>query len=395
MLQIDRTPPIAADRNALLFLGFRPFFLLAGIAAVLLIAIWLPLYYGALSLNPHFDAASWHGHEMLFGYAVAVIAGFLLTAVRNWTGQPVPTGAKLGGLAAIWIAGRLLVSLDLGQPAWLTAAVDSLFLPAVMIALAPALWRARKWRNMAFLVILGALTGANLLMHQQALGEGSWGQQGLRAGLGLVILVIVVMGGRVIPFFTRNPLPGMEPKLWPAVEILAVALVVAVLAGELLSLPAPLLGGASLLAGAVQLLRLAGWYDRRIWRHPIIWVLHLAYAWIGLGFLLKGAALFGWLPTATPTHAFTVGGIGLMTLGMMGRVALGHTGRPLQLPRATVAAIILLAAIVPLRVLAAIFPSAAAALLGISALGWVLAFAAFVYCYGPILKQPRVDGRPG
>jgi len=248
---------------------------------------------------------------------------------------------------------------------------------------------------MAFLLILAALTGTNLLMHQQALGEGSHAAQGLQAGLGLVILVIVVMGGRVIPFFTRNPLPGMEPRIWPPVEAAAIALVVALVAGELLGLPAPLLGGIAFCAGTAQLIRLAGWYDPRIWRHPIIWVLHAAYAWIGIGFLLKGFSALGWLPATAPTHAFTVGGIGLITLGMMGRVALGHTGRELVLPRLTVGAIIVLAGIVPLRVLATLFPPAAAPLLGISVLGWVTAFAAFVYCYAPILQRPRLDGRPG
>ncbi|WP_210397178.1 NnrS family protein [Motiliproteus sediminis] len=395
MLQIDRSAPIPPDRNALLFLGFRPFFLLAGIAAIALIAVWLPHYYGPLPLNDHFAPVGWHGHEMLFGYAVAVIAGFLLTAVRNWTGQPMPTGWKLGVLVLIWLAGRILVSLDLGQPDWLTAAIDCAFLPAVMVALAPALIRAGKLRNMAFLVILAALTGANLLMHQQALGEGKLGAAGLQAGLSLVILVIVVMGGRVIPFFTRNPLPAMEPKIRPWVEFLAIALVIATLLGDLFALPPLLLAPLALVAGLVQLIRLSGWYDRRIWARPIIWVLHVAYAWIGIGFLLKAAALWQWVSPLAPTHAFTVGGIGLITLGMMGRVALGHTGRPLELPKLTVFAIILIAAMAPVRVLASLAPAWADPLLGLSALGWMLAFFGFVIPYTPILARPRIDGRPG
>ncbi|HEY5717631.1 MAG TPA: NnrS family protein [Motiliproteus sp.] len=395
MLQIDRSPPIPQDRNALLFLGFRPFFLLAGLSSVGLIAIWLPLFYGQWQLNPHFTPVHWHGHEMLFGYATAVIAGFLLTAVRNWTGFPMPSGAKLGVLVAIWLAGRLLVSVDLGQPRWLTACVDGAFLPAVMVALAPALIRARKLRNLAFLVILSALTAANLLMHQQALGEGNTAALGLHSGLSLIIVVIIVMGGRVIPFFTRNPLPGMEPRVWPLIETAAVGLPVLLLASETLGLPSLWLALLALAAGVVQLVRLSGWYDHRIWSRPIIWVLHVAYAWIGIGFLLKGLSTLALVAPTAPTHAFTVGGIGLMTLGMMGRVALGHTGRELILPRPTVWAIGLLALITPLRVAAALLPDAAPALLGISVLGWVIGFGLFVYCYAPILKRPRLDGRPG
>ncbi|MCW8887139.1 MAG: NnrS family protein [Motiliproteus sp.] len=398
MLNIERPEDrIPEDAFALFFLGFRPFFSMAGVSAVILMLIWLPFLGGHVALNDYYGVIGWHGHEMLFGYSLAVIAGFLLTAVRNWTSMEVPSGAPLIGLTLVWLAGRVLSSIDFGQPDWLTMGVDLAFVPLVMLGLAKPLLAAKVMRNIAFLAILTMFFIANLLMHLQAIGAANTGALGMQMGLSLVILVIVVLGGRVIPFFTRNPLPGMEPRQWPLIEIAAVAGVVLIILLDLLQLSPMILAVVSIIVAVIHYVRMSGWYDKRIWSHPIIWVLHVAYCWIATGFLLKGLAGFQLVSLSAATHAFTVGGIGMITLGMMGRVSLGHTGRMLELPRQTVWGIFILAVAAVVRVAAgfAIFAGAYNALIGIAALLWAIAFALFSYNYIPYLLKPRVDGRPG
>ncbi|MEH6470711.1 MAG: NnrS family protein [Halopseudomonas sp.] len=397
MLNIERPEDrIPAGTFSLFALGFRPFFLLASLLAIVLITIWLPYLFGQLSLAGHFTPLHWHAHEMLFGYAVAVISGFLLAAVRNWTSLDTPSGAPLIAITLVWLLGRLVCTLPLGLPPALIASIDLAFLPTVMLALAGPLIRARTLRNMAFLLILALLTLANLLMHLQALGLETTADQGVKLGLGLVILVIVIMGGRVIPFFTRNPLPGMKLRQWQWVEVSSVAGVVVLLLLELLAVPSLFSAILSLMVGAILLLRMSGWYDSRIWSRPILWVLHIAYASIAVGFFLKGLALLGWVPTSSATHAFGFGGIGLITLGMMARVSLGHTGRMLELPTLTVWGIRILTLGVVVRIAATLTSgSLSQALLMLSVFCWVLAFAAFLKDYAPMLIRPRIDGRPG
>lgn len=399
MINIERPEDrIPQDTFSLFALGFRPFFMLGAGLSVVLIGLWLPYLLGYISLADYFAPLHWHAHEMLFGYAAAIIAGFLLAAVRTWTSLETPSGTPLIVLTLIWLAGRLVCTLPLGLPPLLIAITDLLFLPAVMLALAGPLIKARKFRNMAFLLILAMLELANLLIHLEALGLQSTGAQGVDLGFGLIILVIVVMGGRVIPFFTRNPLPGMKLRQWPWVEFCAVAGVVALLlleliGSDLLVMPLAIL---SMLLGAIHLFRLSGWYDSRIWQRPIIWVLHIAYGSIGIGFCLKGAALLGWVPNSSAIHAFAYGGIGLITLGMMSRVSLGHTGRVLELPKLTVLGIKLLSIGALVRIAATILSGQVGTiLLIISAVLWVLAFTAFLRDYAPMLIRPRIDGRPG
>lgn len=398
MLNIERPEDRIPERAfALFFLGFRPFFALAGLSAVVLMLLWIPFFHGHLALNGYYGVSGWHAHEMLFGYSLAVIAGFLLTAARNWTAMATPTGAPLIGLTLVWIAGRLLSTLDLGQPGWLITLVDLSFAPLVMLGLAKPLLRAKVGRNIAFLLILTLFTIANLLMHLQALGVANTAALGIQMGLNLVLLMIVILGGRVIPMFTRNPLPGMVLRQWRLVEIAAVAGVILAMVADLLPLPASMAALVFIAVGAIHLLRLSGWYDRRIWRHPIIWVLHVAYGWIALGFCLKGLAALGLVSGSAATHSLAVGGIGMVTLGMMGRVSLGHTGRMLELPSLTVWGIYLLTAAAVVRVAAGIaaFNSAYLTLISLSALLWVMAFSCFCYNYWPYLFKPRVDGRPG
>ena len=378
-------------------LGFRPFFLLAAIFAVVLIAIWAGAFVINRPLTTYYGMTGWHSHEMIFGYACAVIAGFLLTAVRNWTGMETAKGPPLAGLSALWLAGRIMPFFPGALPSWLIALVDLLFLPALALSLAIPLVRGGQKRNLFFIPLLGALALADLLVHLELFG---FAYGSARAGnflaLDLIILLIVIMGGRVIPFFTERALSGVSPKRWRWLEWTSIASVIAFMLAELFlpgSIPAGVMAG---LAAASNGLRLAGWYTKRFWAVPLLWVLHLGYAWVVVGFCLKTLAVLDLVLPQLTLHAFTVGGIGVLTLGMMARVSLGHTGRPLKAagPVAFAFALINLAAVLR-GIVPIIFPYWLLQLAALSGGLWILSFLIFVVIYTPILISPRVDGLPG
>ncbi len=374
-------------------LGFRPFFLLAGLAALILVPPWLWAFAGHPLAVGAFDPLSWHRHEMLFGYTDAVVAGFLLTAVRNWTGLPTPTGWPLGGLALLWLAGRLA---PLAVPAWLAGLVDLAFLPALAVALGRPLWRGQNRLNRLFVPLLLAMALANGLVHAQLLGLAQTADAGIRMKLDLTLLLLTWIGGRVIPFFAGNAVPGAAPRRPRWLERGLYGLFLVYIPWHVLA-PEQGVGGAlSLALAAVQGLRLWNWHHPGIWRLPILWVLFAAYAWLVLGFLLQGIAVWGLYPVDLAVHAFTLGGIGVLTLGMMSRVALGHSGRPLAAAPATHAAYLALNAAAVVRVLLpAALPAWYAAWVDLAGALWVFAFALFLWVYAPILVTPRIDGRPG
>ncbi len=376
-------------------LGFRPFFLGAGIAALLLMALWLLWLWGVLA-TPAWDYPPllWHAHEMLFGFGAAVIAGFLLTAARNWTGLPTPQGIPLALLFGLWFLGRVAFLLP-GLPPALVLALDLAFLPAVAVVLAGPILRARQARNYAFPVILGALTVAAALMDLQMLGyTQATAAAGTTLAVYLIVLMMVMMGGRVIPFFTDARLGG-KARRWQAVEGLAPASVAAVAGGVLLAPHSLYTTLAAAAAAAINLLRLAGWQRRALWRVPLLWVLHLGYAWIVLGFALTALVAAGKAPASLALHAYTVGAIGGLTLGMMARVSLGHTGRPLAPARIMTAAFAAINAAALLRVvLPLLWPAHYSTALLMGGLAWLLAFAVFLAVYFPILLRPRLDGKP-
>ena len=382
---------------ALFALGFRPFFLLAAIFAVVLIAIWAGAFVINRPLTTYYGMTGWHSHEMIFGYACAVIAGFLLTAVRNWTGMETAKGPPLAGLSALWLAGRIMPFFPGGLPPWLIALVDLLFLPALALSLAIPLVRGGQKRNLFFIPLLGAFALADLLVHLELFG---FAYGSARAGnflaLDLIILLIVIMGGRVIPFFTERALSGVSPRKWQWLEWSSIASVIAFMLAELFlpgSIPAGVMAG---LAAASNGLRLAGWYTKRFWAVPLLWVLHLGYAWVVVGFCLKTLAVLDLVPPQLTLHAFTVGGIGVLTLGMMARVSLGHTGRSLKAagPVAFAFALINLAAVLR-GIVPIIFPYWLLQLAALSGGLWILSFLIFVVIYTPILISPRVDGGLG
>ncbi|MBW2240354.1 MAG: NnrS family protein [Deltaproteobacteria bacterium] len=383
---------------ALFALGFRPFFLAAGVAAIILVATWVAALRG-VALPTVYDPVggpmAWHGHEMLFGYVSAVIAGFLLTSVRNWTGQPTPTGPRLVGLAALWLAGRVAPFLPASiPPAW-AAGMDLAFLPALTLALAIPLLRQGAARNLVFVPILLALTAANVMFHLQVLGIAATGRTGQLLAVDLIVLVITIIGGRVLPFFIDRALPEAHPVTRPGLDALCVAAVVALAVLRLLGADDALRVVAGL-AAALHAARLAGWHDARLWSKPLLWVLYLGYAWLVVGFAMT--ALSGVMPrfTSLALHAFTAGAMGSMTLGMMTRVSLGHTGRPLVASGAALFSFVAILAAGLIRVLIpAVAPSLYNDLIAVAGLLWIAAFLPFVAAFGPILIRPRPDGRAG
>jgi len=384
-------------RSLVLFaLGFRPFFLAAAIFAVGLMAQWVFTFAGNREFANYYGAIGWHSHELIFGYAVAVIAGFLLTAVRNWTDVQTAAGASLAGLTALWFIARLMPFFPGAFPPWLIALVDIAFLPALAVALSIPLLRSGQRRNLIFLPLLGALALANFLVHLELTGyTESSARAGTFLGLNLIILLIVIMGGRVIPFFTERALSGVIPKRRPAIEWLSPASATAFVITDLL-LPNSMLAGAlAALAAVSNGIRLGGWYTNRFWRVPLLWVLHLGYAWVVAGFCLKALAAIGLISPQFIVHAFTVGGIGVLTLGMMARVSLGHTGRPLKTARPVALAFVLVNLAAVIRgILPIIFPQWLPQLVALSGSLWMAAFSLFFLIYFPILTQPRIDGRP-
>jgi len=377
-------------------LGFRPFFLLAGWLAILLMAFWVPVFVGGVASDIYYAQIDWHSHEMIFGYTVAVIAGFLLTAVRNWTNTPTPSGLPLAGMGALWLIARILPILVAIFPRWLIAAADLAFLPTFAIGIAVPLLKNNEKRNLIFLPLLAVLWSADLLVHADVLGLApNLARKGVFLGLDVIILVIVIMGGRVIPFFTERAL-SVVLKRWRIVEWLSPLSVVLFLLTELFVPDSVTSASLAALAACANGARLAGWYTPRYWRVPLLWVLHLGYGWIVVGFYLKAGTALGLVPPQFTIHAFTVGGIGVLTLGMMARVSLGHTGRPLKVGAAMTSAFVLInLAAVGRGLLPPFFPQFFSQLIVASGVFWIAAFTIFIIVYTPILIQPRVDGRPG
>lgn len=376
-------------------LGFRPFFLAAGLYAVLMMGLWLLVLRGSLAPG-ELTPPIWHGHEMLFGFAVAVIAGFLLTAAQNWTGIRMPSGAPLAALFLLWLAGRLAFLVP-GLPAGLVALLDLAFLPVLALVLAVPVLKAKQLHNYPFPLMLLALTFANALVHGDALG---WTPGTARTGLHLAVYAVVammtVMGGRVIPSFTDNKL-GSRARRWKTIERMLPVATLGALVGALIAPVSPITAVLAALAAGGHGIRLAGWYTRKIWSVPLLWILHLGYAWIVLGFALL--ALSATEPAVTASnalHAFTAGAIGTLTLGMMARVSLGHSGRMLEpAPLMTWAFIAInLAALIRVA-LPLLIPTAYTAGMTAAGLLWMAAFGVFAALYLPILLRPRVDGKPG
>jgi uncharacterized protein involved in response to NO len=331
---------------------------------------------------------------MLYGYTMAVVAGFLFTAVRNWTGRPTPTGATLVALAALWLAGRVLVL----TPFALAAAVANAAFPvAVAVGIGIPIVRSRSRRNYFFVALLLLVGAAVLSFHLSHLGVLPWPTRAsLQVGLDVVLFVLAVMGGRVIPMFTGNAIPGVHATRHPVVEKLALGSVLALLAADVMQLPTAVGAALALGAAVAHAARLRLWQPWRTLRTPLVWVLHLAYLWIVVHLLLRGLAALGLVGDLFAVHALTVGAIGGMTVGMMTRTARGHTGRPLVADRFEVACYVLVALAAAIRVFGGmLLPGAYVATVVVSGICWSAAFALYAVRYWPVLSRPRLDGKPG
>ena len=385
--------PSAAPGFALWNLGFRPFYLLASLFGVFSVLLWAAQYSGLLPAA-YLQGPLWHGHEMLFGYTMAVIAGFLLTAVRAWTGQPTPTGVPLMALAALWVLGRALVLTPLGTAA---GVVNVAFPVALAVAIGIPLARSRNARNYFFvglLVLMSALIAALHLALQGAFELPP--RLGLQLALDVVLFIMAVMGGRVIPMFTNNGVPGAGATRHALVEKLALGSVLLLFAADLLQLQAAAIAAIALFGAIAHGVRLYLWRFWRTLATPLVWILHAAYAWIVVHLTLRALAEVGWIAESSAIHALTVGAIGGLTLGMMTRTARGHTARPLVADGYELTCFLLIQMAATVRVFGGMASSALyLPSVQLSGVLWAAAFGLYAVRYWPVLSRARLDGQPG
>ena len=369
-------------------MGFRPFFLFGALFAACALPLWIVGFHGWIpGIN-----RDWHVHEMLFGYLGAVIAGFLLTAVPNWTGRLPVAGAPLIGLFALWAAGRVLMLVAAETP--LAAIIDVSFLVALAIIIAREVIAGRNMRNLAVCVLVLLLASANALTHLGLLNP-DLGALGMRIAIGVVAMLVALIGGRITPSFTRNwmakqkltPEPVSAGRFDIAVLIITACSVAAWLAAP----TAPLAGGALTLAGILTAIRLARWKGWRTGREPLVAILHVGYGWLALGLMLLGGSLLApqSISSVAGIHALTAGAFGVMTLAVMTRATRGHTGRPLTAGSGTQAIYALVNLGAALRVASPFFPEAYIVLIIAAAMLWSAAFAGFVIAYAPSILQAR------
>lgn len=392
--------PAFSPLKVLFSYGFRAFFLGAALWAALAMAVWIAMLGGWLALPVAFDPVAWHAHAFLFGYLGAVLAGFLLTAVPNWTGRAPITGWPLALLFGLWLLGRVGSLMSAWWPVWSVAALDLAFLAALALATTHEIIAARNWRNLPVVGVLGVFIFAEALVYAD-LGGGAAPAHGVgfRLGLASGVMLIGLIGGRIVPVFTRNwlakrgaerlPTPPGQGVDKASLALLGVAL--------LLWTRAPAYGATALmllLAGGLHVIRLARWQGGHTAAEPLVWVLHMGYAFVPLGALAQAASIlaparFG---AAGALHLWMVGAIGLMTLAVMTRATLGHTGRALRAGRGTAVLYLCLIGAVAARVLAGVWLAVAQPLLVLAGLLWIAAFGGFALLYGPALLRPREEG---
>jgi uncharacterized protein involved in response to NO len=379
--------------------GFRPNFLAAGVAAAVLVPLWIAGVRGGIELPVRWPGALWHGHELLFGFVAAAIGGFLLTAVPSWTGQRGFGGRPLVALATVWLLGRLAPFAPPAVPNLFVALVDLAYLPMVGALIAPLLFRTKN-RNRVLLLVLAALTLCNAAFHWYvARDEAGSASLALLATVNFAILLTTVIGGRIVPAFTNSGLratPGAAKASVPWLEVVVVGATVLVVAVDLAAPRTALAGLVAAVAGAAHALRASRWAPLRTGGVPLLWVLHVGYAWIPLGLLLKAVALLTGAPFAAFwLHALTAGALATMIVAVMTRASLGHTGRELRAAPTTVAAYLLLTGAALVRVFGPATGADYRVVLTLAAMLWAGAFAAYLLVYAPILASPRADGKPG
>jgi len=376
-------------------LGFRVFFALAGLSALILIVLWNAIFKDELIINNYFTPRYWHAHEMLMGYSVAVITGFLLTAVKNWTGKPTLIGDKLAALALLWLYGRILPFYANSLPDGFIALVDFAFLPILAYQISKPIIKAKYWQGLLFVGLLLLLAVGNGLIHADILGlcqNTAW--LGIQLVVAIIIVLTLIIAGRVLPYFIERGLSGTFIIRDPLLDTLSIASAALVFALQLKGISGTFLALTAIIAAGSNCLRLRSWYVQRIWYVPLLWVLYAGYSWIIVAFFLTALSAYSWISPSLALHAFTLGGIGVLTLGMMARVSLGHTGRALKASNAIILAFVLINVAAVFRVLFPILvPNWYNLLFYGSTLAWLGAFSLFIFVYTPILNSPRIDNR--
>jgi uncharacterized protein involved in response to NO len=382
---------------ALFSYGFRPFFLGGTLWAAVGVLLWLPLYFGELSLPTALAPRDWHLHEMLYGYVAAVIAGFLLTAIPNWTGRLPVNGFPLAALAVLWLAGRIAIFVSARIGATAAAVIDVAFLLVLAAVVAREIVAGRNWRNLRVLLVLAVLAAGNVIFHLEVAWTGL-AEYAVRIALGAVVLLITLVGGRIVPSFTRNWLarrgPGRLPMPFGRFDVLSMGTGAGALIAWVAAPDHAVTGALLLVAAVLHAVRLARWAGDRTLADRLVLVLHAGYAFVPLGFVLTGAAaIWPTVPPSAGIHAWGAGAVGVMTLAVMTRASLGHTGRPLAASAGTQAIYVFAAVAAIIRIAAAFEPSPV--LLHLSALCWICAFGGFVIAYGPLLvARPPAWSRP-
>jgi uncharacterized protein involved in response to NO len=381
--------------------GFRPFFLAAALWAALAVPLWLAAYTTELVLPTRLAPWVWHAHEMIFGFAAASIAGFLLTAIPNWTARLPLQGSPLAMLVLLWALGRIGVLLSAGIGAPIAAMADLSFPLAFLAVVAREIRAGKNWRNLPMVIALSLLFIGNLLVHLDALGLADTAELGNRIGIVTVLMLISLVGGRIIPSFTRNWLARFRPQIEAPVpegrfDLVVLAVTGGALAAWAIAPEAAVTSWVLAAAGIALALRLSRWRGLHTAREPLLMILHIGYAWLAFGLLLLALnGIFEAVPPATALHALTVGAIGTMTLAVMTRASLGHTGHPLSAGPVTNALYFLMTSAAVLRVLSPFAGQLTEIALWLAGACWIGAFGLFAIFYGRILVRPRLGGEAG
>ncbi|MDE3175373.1 MAG: NnrS family protein [Pseudomonadota bacterium] len=377
---------------ALLGRGFRPFFLGAGAFAATAMAIWPAYFSGLIDVPTAFSPVDWHAHEFVLGYGSAVVAGFLLTAIPNWTGRLPVVGGRLAALAGLWLAGRVAISAsaEIGRAA--AGVVDCAFLFALAAVAGREVLAGNNKRNLKVVGLVVALGLANVAFHGEAWRNGV-ALYSARAALAILVMLILVIGGRVAPSFTSTWLAKSGVKARPApfgrFDVAALAVSAAALVGWVAAPESAVVGALALVAGGLDIARVARWQGVRVWRDPLLFVLHVGALFAALGFVAAGTHALAPVafPYAAAVHVWAIGAVGMMTMAMMTRATLGHSGRPLVASKVTIAAYCSIVAAVLARLAMALWPAAAAPAMHVAACFWVAGFALFLYAYAPLLTR--------
>lgn len=395
---MSAAPTVRREPPAILTMAFRPFFLAASLWAMFGLTISTAMMLCGLHVPSRFDALTWHIHEMLFGFVFAAIAGFLLTAISRWTGRPPIQGIPLAGLVIVWLLGRIACLVSTFIPIWIAAGIDLAFPVALCAVTAREIIASRNWRNLPIPMAIAALGVADLLMYLELDGFSVPTGLGWRLGLAAIIALISVIGGRIIPNFTRGWLAKHGELKVPGshgiIDRTASGALHAGLTGWAFFPTSKLIAVLLLIAAVLNLMRLARWRGTSTLREPLLAILHVGYLWIIAGVTLLGTAILTRsVPTMAAIHALTAGAIGTMVLAVMTRVTLGHTGRPLQADRIAKMIYVAINLAAATRIAAAFIPVSSTMLLCVSAVLWVISFGLFAAFYGPILCQAVVPVR--